>query len=163
MDTEARPAGSGAASHEATALAAVSAFFDAFRARDVERMVELCADGADFRYVPFEVWTRQRVLHGEGKVCTVGKPIWTAMIDAFPDLTNTVTGVRADGEGNVAAQADFSGTQHQHFGVIACAGHRYLLPHLFLFHVTDDGLIDDVVAYWDNARFKQQLGWLEVD
>jgi steroid delta-isomerase-like uncharacterized protein len=141
----------------------VQAFFDAFRARDVERMVELCADNADFRYVPFEVWTRQRVLHGEGKVCTVGKPIWTALIDAFPDLTNRVRSIRADEEGNVAVQADIAGTQTKHFGVIACADRRYELPHLFLFHVNDDGLIDDVVAYWDNAYWKKQLGWLEVD
>jgi ketosteroid isomerase-like protein len=161
--TEALRAGSGSTTREATARATVFRFFDAYRARDVERMVELCADNADFRYVPFEVWGRQRVLHGEGKVCTVGKPIWTALIDAFPDLTNTVTSVRADGEGNVAVQADISGTQTKAFGVIACAGGHYELPHLFLFHVTGHGLIDDVVSYWDNAHWKKQLGWFEVD
>lgn len=163
MGTEARPAGSGATSGEAVARATAIAFFDAFRARDVERMVELCADNADFRYVTYEVWTRQRVLHGDGKVCTVGKPIWTALIDAFPDLTNTVTSVRADEDGNVAAQVDIGGTQAKDFGVIACAGGHYELPHLFLFHVTVDGLIDDVAAYWDNAHWNKQLGWLEVD
>jgi hypothetical protein len=24
-------------------------------------------------------------------------------------------------------------------------------------------LIDDVVCYWDNAHWKKQLGWFEVD
>ena len=161
-----QPAGShttGTASREVTARATVNAFFDAFRACDVERMVELCADNADFRYVPFEVWTRQRVLHGDGKVCTIGKPIWTALIDAFPDLTNTVTSIRADGQGNVAVEALISGTQTKDFGVIACTGRHFELPHLFLFHVTGHGLIDDVVAYWDNAEWKKQLGWFEVD
>lgn len=152
-----------AASSEAIAKATVSAFFDAYRARDVERMVELCSDNADFRYVPFEVWTRQRVLHGDGKVGTVGKAIWTALIDAFPDLTNAVTTVRADGQGNVAAEVGIGGTQAKDFGVIACTGGHYDLPHLFLFHVNDDGLIDDIVAYWDNVHWKNQLGWLEVD
>jgi len=42
------------------------------------------------------------VLHGDGKVCTVGKAIWTA-------------------------------------------------------------LIDDIAADWDNADWKKQLGWLEID
>lgn len=153
----------GTASREKIAVAAVSAFFDAYRVHDVERMVELCTEGAGFRYVPFEVWGRQRVLHGEGMVRTVGKLIWTALINAFPDLTNTVTGLRADPEGNVAAEAVIGGTQVRAFGIMACAGGRYELPHLFLFRVSGDGLIEDIVAYWDNVAWKAQLGCLEVD
>ena len=148
---------------EESAGAAVRAFFDAYRAHDVERMVDLCTDGAGFRYVPFEVWSRQRVLYGEGKVRTVGKAIWTTLIDAFPDLANAVTSLRADADGNVAAEAVISGTQARAFGIIACTGGHYELPHLFLFHVTGDGLIDDIVAYWDNVAWKKQLGCLEVD
>ena len=163
MSTGTMSADAGAASSDATATATVNAFFDAYRAHDVERMVELCSDSANFRYVPFEVWARQRVLHGDGKVGTVGKAIWTALIDAFPDLTNAVTTVRADGEGNVAAEVVIGGTQAKDFGVIACTGGHYDLPHLFLFHVNDEGLIDDLVAYWDNVHWKSQLGWLEVD
>jgi steroid delta-isomerase-like uncharacterized protein len=149
--------------NESGASQAVRAFFDAYRARDVEAMTDLCTDGAGFRYVPFEVWGRQRVLHGEGKVRTVGKVIWTALIDAFPDLDNTVTSVRADEHGNVAAEVSLGGTQAKPFGTIACIGGRYELPHLFLFHVTGDGLIDDIAAYWDNVAWKRQLGFLEVD
>jgi steroid delta-isomerase-like uncharacterized protein len=146
-----------------TTEATVTAFFAAYRAHDVEAMVELCADGARFRYVPFEVWGRQRVLHGEGTVRTVGKLIWTALIDAFPDLTNAVTSLRADADGNVAAEVSIGGTQARAFGAIACTGRSYRLPHLFLFRVTGDGLIGDIVAYWDNASWKRQLGCLEVD
>jgi predicted ester cyclase len=102
-------------------------------------------------------------VHGDGKVCTVGKAIWTALIDAFPDLTTTVTSLRADDDGNVAAEVIIGGTQARAFGVIACAGGHYELPHLFLFHVAGDGLIDDVVSYWDNAHWKKQLDWFEVD
>jgi hypothetical protein len=29
--------------------------------------------------------------------------------------------------------------------------------------VTGDGLIDDIVGYWDNVGWKKQLGCLEVD
>ncbi len=163
MNTGTMPADASAAAREATATGTVHAFFEAYRAHDVERMTELCADNADFRYVPFEVWARQRVLHGDGKVGTVGKAIWTALIDAFPDLTNAVTTVRADTEGNVAAEVIIGGTQAKDFGVIGCTGGHYDLPHLFLFHVNDEGLIDDLVAYWDNVHWKSQLGWLEVD
>lgn len=163
MNTGTMTADARAAAREAAATGTVRAFFDAYRARDVERMTELCAGNADFRYVPFEVWGRQRVLHGDGKVGTVGKAIWTALIDAFPDLTNAVATIRADGQGNAAAEVTIGGTQAKDFGVIACAGGHYDLPHLFLFHVNDEGLIDDLVAYWDNVHWKSQLGWLEVD
>ena len=163
MTTGALRAGAGPVPREDSAEAAVGAFFAAYRVRDVERMVDLCTDGADFRYVPFEVWGRQRVLHGEGKVCTVGKMIWTTLIDAFPDLTNAVTSLRADEHGNVAAEVSMGGTQARPFGTIACTGGHYELPHLFLFHVTGDGLIDDIVAYWDNVGWKKELGCLEVD
>jgi ketosteroid isomerase-like protein len=163
MATDTTSASSSTTSRADAAQAAVTAFFGAYRAQDVERMVDLCADNADFRYVPFEVWARQRVLHGDGKVRTVGKAIWTALIDAFPDLSNTVISVRPDDEGNVAAQVSICGTQAKAFGVIACTGGRYDLPHLFVFHVDSDDLIDDIAAYWDNVDWKKQLGWLEVD
>ena len=163
MTTEARRAGTGAAPREDSAAAAVRGFFDAYRAHDVEGMVDLCAEGAGFRYVPFEVWGRQLVLYGEGKVRSVGKVIWTALIDAFPDLANAVTSLRANGDGDVAAEVDIGGTQAKDFGIIACTGGHYQVPHLFLFRVTGDGLIDDIVAYWDNVGWKKQLGCLEVD
>jgi len=163
MTTAAIRAGPGVTPRESGAAAAVLAFFDAYRVHDVECMVDLCTDGADFRYVPFEVRGRQRVLHGEGKVRTIGKVIWTALIDAFPDLHNHVTTLRADERGNVVAEVSISGTQARPFGIIACTGGHYVLPHLFLFHVTGDGLIDDIVAYWDNVDWKRQLGCVEVD
>ena len=163
MSTRARLAGPPGAPRADSAEAAVRAFFDAYRAHDVERMVDLCTDNAGFRYVPFEVWGRQRVLYGEGKVRTVGKVIWTTLLDAFPDLANVVTSLRADAEGNVAAEVGIGGTQAKDFGNVTSAGGRYELPHLFLFAVTGAGLIDDIVAYWDNVDWKQQLGCLEVD
>jgi ketosteroid isomerase-like protein len=163
MTTGALRAGAGLASRENSAEAAVRAFFAAYRVHDVEGMVDLCTDNAGFRYVPFEVWGRQRVLYGEGKVRTVGQVIWTALIDAFPDLASAVISLRADGDGNVAAEVGIGGTQAKDFGTIACTGGRYQVPHLFLFQVTGGGLIDDIVAYWDNADWKKQLGCLEVD
>jgi ketosteroid isomerase-like protein len=163
MTTRARRAGPPGAAREDSAEAAVRAFLDAYRAHDIERMVDLCTDNAGFRYVPFEVWGRQRVLYGEGKVRTVGKVIWTTLLDAFPDLANVVTSLRADTEGNVAAEVGIGGTQAKDFGNLTCVGGHYELPHLFLFSVTGDGLIDDIVAYWDNVGWKKQLGCLEVD
>src|SRR5438309_10814319 len=112
------------------AVEVVTAFFDAYRAHDVERMVEICADNADFHYVPFEVWGKQRVILGDGKVRTIGKVIWRTLIDSFPDLTNEVTSITSDEEGNVAVEVVISVTQANPFGSIGNQGLQYDLPHV---------------------------------
>ena len=144
------------------ATAVVTEFFDAYRARDVEAMVDLCTDNCDFDYIPFEVWGRQRVVRGEGKVRGVGQAVWSTLIDSFPDLTNEVHSVVADDEGNVAVEVDIGGKQAKPFGAVAMSGEKYWLPHLFTFHVNDEGLIDSMRGYWDNANWYRQLNWMEV-
>jgi steroid delta-isomerase-like uncharacterized protein len=142
---------------------AVLHFFDAYRRHDVEAMVDVCADNANFRYVAAEVMRKQRVVRGDGKVRGVGKTWWSSLIDAFPDLTNDVRWVGINDDGNVAAEVTISGTQAKAFGTLENSGKHYDLPHLFLFHVNRDGLIDDIVAYWDTADWYRQLGRLECD
>ncbi|MBP0589504.1 nuclear transport factor 2 family protein [Paraburkholderia sp. LEh10] len=142
---------------------AVHYFFDAYRRHDVEAMVDVCADNANFRYVPAEVMRKQRVVRGDGKVRGIGKTWWSSLIDAFPDLTNDVNWMGTDENGNVAVEVTIAGTQVKAFGTIANSGKHYDLAHLFLFHVNRDGLIDDIVAYWDTADWYRQLGRLECD
>jgi ketosteroid isomerase-like protein len=146
-----------------TATQSVRDFFDAYRDHDVERMVDLCREDAEFSAVPVELWGRQRVVRGDGWVRTVGKVLWTGFIDAFPDLTNRVTSLTADGDGNVAAEVVLSGSQAREWGTIGNRALRFALPHLFVFRVDDQGLIARIVAYWDDAHLRQQLGTLEVD
>jgi ketosteroid isomerase-like protein len=146
-----------------SAVEVVTSFFDAYRVQDVERMVDLCTDNADFHYIPFEIWGRQRVIRGDGKVRTIGKAIWTTLIDSFPDLTNQIMFITSDDEGNVASEVLISGTQAKPFGSIGNQGLHYDLPHAFLFRVGKEGLIEEITAYWDTADWQRQLGRLEVD
>ena len=139
------------------------AFFDASRQQDVEAMVDMCSDNALFSYVPFEMWRKQSVIRGDGKVRTIGKPIWSGLINAFPDLTNQVRSVTADDQGDVAAEVIIGGTQARPWGPIAPRGLTYSEPHVFLLHVDGDGKIDSITGYWDNASIYRQLGHLEVD
>lgn len=141
----------------------VEAFFDAYRARDVEAMVNACSDNADFHYVPFEVLGKQRMLRGDGKVRSIGKVLWTGLIECFPDLTNQVMSIHGDAIGNVAAEVTIGGTQAKARGTVAAQGKRFAVPHLFLFRVNEAGLIDMISAYWDSAEMYQQLGRIEVD
>ena len=51
-----------------SAAGVVTEFFDRYRAHDVDGMTDLCSINADFSYVPVEIWGKQRVLRGDGKV-----------------------------------------------------------------------------------------------
>jgi ketosteroid isomerase-like protein len=146
-----------------SAIAVVTEFFDRYRAHDVDGMADLCSMNADFSYVPVELWGKQRVLRGDGKVCSIGKPLWTGLIAAFPDLSNTVHAVTGNDDGDVVAQVDIEGTQQLAWGLVAPAGQHYCEPHLFIFHVGEDLLIDSITAYWNDASISQQLGHNEVD
>lgn len=146
-----------------TATEVVEEFFDAYRRHDVNAMVDLCTDNADFSYVPFEMWRKQLVMRGDGKVRSVGKPMWAGLIHSFPDLTNEVLSITADDEGNVAAEVVIGGTQAGPWGPIAPRGKAYSEPHVFIMHVADDARIDSITGYWDNAGICRQLGHLEVD
>jgi steroid delta-isomerase-like uncharacterized protein len=141
----------------------VEAFFDAYRSRDVERMVDACSERADFHYVPFEIWGKQRVLRGDGKVRDVGKVLWTGLIESFPDLTNEVTSIHADDTGQVVAEVTIRGTQARTWGTIGNRGGAFAVRHLFLFRVDGTGLIDEIRAYWDGADMYRQLGRVEID
>lgn len=146
-----------------SAAAVVTEFFGRYRAHDVEGMTDLCSINADFSYVPVELWGKQRVLRGDGTVATVGKPLWAGLIASFPDLSNTVTTMTSNDDGDVVAQVDIEGTQELAWSLIAPAGKHYREPHLFIIHVGPDLLIDSVTAYWNDAGICQQLGHDEVD
>lgn len=138
-------------------------FFTAYRGHDVPAMADLCADNAGFHYLPVEIWGKQRVIRGDGKVHGIGRVMWSGLISAFPDLSNEVTALSAAPDGTVVAEVTLTGTQAGPWGPVASRGQRYSLPHLFVLHVNADGLIDDITAYWDNASFYRQLGHAEVD
>jgi ketosteroid isomerase-like protein len=146
-----------------TAAGVVTEFFDRYRAHDVDGMIDLCAVNADFSYVPLEIWGKQRVLRGDGKVATIGKPIWSGLIASFPDLTNVVHSIVANDDGDVVAEVSIGGTQQLAWAQIAPAGRSYSDPHLFVFRVGRDLLIEAVTAYWDNGSMTCQLGHVEVD
>ena len=149
--------------NQTTPSATVTSFFDAYRAQDVEGMIDLCDERAGFNYVPVEFWGRQRVVRGDGQVSTIGKVFWTGLIDAFPDLTNQVNSINSDNEGNVVAEVVISGTQTKTFGNIGNQGKHFDLPHLFILHVNQDARIDKITAYWDGAHMNRELGRIEVD
>ena len=146
MTTVALPAGTGTTPREDRAEATVRAFFAAYRAHDVEHMVDLCAEGAGFRYVPFEVRSRQRVLYGEGRVRTVGKVIWTTLIDAFPDLLVRVRRLFVTADNTAVAEITIDGTQADDFLAVANQEKQVDLDQAWMLTVTPDDRISAVIA-----------------
>jgi hypothetical protein len=71
--------------------------------------------------------------------------------------------VTANDEGDVVAEVDIEGTQQLAWGLVRPAGQHYCEPHLFVFHVGPDLLIDSMTGYWNDAGISQQLGHEEVD
>lgn len=141
----------------------VAEFFAAYQRHDIDAMTDMCSDNADFSYVPFEVWGKQRVLRADGKVKTVGKTIWAGLVNSFPDLFNHVHTIDANDAGDVVVTCDIGGSQQIAWGLAEPRGQKFSEPHLFILHVGEDGLIDKVKAYWDGAGINRQLGHLEVD
>ncbi|MEV7502712.1 nuclear transport factor 2 family protein [Streptomyces sp. NPDC093018] len=150
-------------SRAAVAADAAARFFAAYRRHDIEAMAEMCTDTAEFSYVPYEVWGKQRVLRGDGMVGTVGKTIWTGLINSFPDLFNEVHDIDANDAGDVLVRCDIGGTQQLAWGFAEPCGGAFREPHLFILRVDEDGRIGSVRAYWDGAGINRRLGHLEVD
>lgn len=137
-------------------------FFSAYDARDVIAMAELCSPTAEFRYEPYELSGKQRVLRGVGKVGTVGRPIWAGEFAAFPDASLRVTSLEANDDGLVVAEVERTGHQAGPWLTTRPSGAEFTSHALFVLQVTD-GRIHEVTAYWDNGTVLRQLGHHEID
>src|ERR1700722_14801281 len=105
-----------------SAAGVVTEFFDRYRAHDVDGMTDMCSMNADISSGRREIGGKRRVLRGDGKVRTIGKPMWTGLIASFPNLSNTVHSITSNDEGDVVVQADIEGTQQLAWGLIPPAG-----------------------------------------
>jgi hypothetical protein len=121
----------------------VEGFFEAYRKRDLDKMMARCNPDGELRYVPLGN-------KGEGKIGTTGRTIWNGLFDAVPDLTNREESIFADTEGNVCAEVVLSGTLAKEFAGMMTPNFYYVLPHAFVFKVAgEEALIQRIVAYWD--------------
>jgi hypothetical protein len=83
---------------KAASINTVERFFDAYRKRDLDRMVAHCNPEGELRYVPLGN-------QGIDKIGTTGRTIWSGLFYAVPDLTNRMESIFADIEGNVCGRS----------------------------------------------------------
>lgn len=126
------------------------AFMFAYEEQDIDRMMSLCdLDGA--------VWFKPLGEDGRGKIGELGKGLWSTLIDAFPNLDNTVDSAVLDPDGTVRCQVVIRGKQAKDFAGIMTKGAEFSSDHIFIFHHDANGKIDRVHIEWDHADFQKQL------
>lgn len=126
-------------------------FFSAYQDFDLDRMLSLFTPNATIAFEPLGS-------AGAGMVNEVGKAIWGAVLDCFPDVDNTVKSQTFDEKTNsVTCAVMIFGKQAKDFAGITSKGLRFDSEHIFIFRFDDKGKIDRVTINWNHAAFVHQL------
>jgi hypothetical protein len=127
-------------------------FMFAYAEQDMNKMMSLCDTNG-------EVWFKPLGEGGRGKIGELGKGLWTALIDSFPNLNNTVDSAVLDEDGNVRCQVAIRGKQAKDFAGIKNNDQDFDSDHIFIFkHNPKNGKINSIHIEWDHADFQRQLG-----
>ena len=86
-------------------------FMFAYQQRNIEKMLSHCDPNGEIQFVPLGD-------AGRGTIGELGKGIWTALIDSFPDIDNTLDAAVAEEENTVRCQVVIRGTQAKDFAGI---------------------------------------------
>ena len=126
-------------------------FMFAYQQRNVDKMLSFCDPEGTVNFKPLGE-------SGKGKIFELGKGIWSALIESFPDLDNTVDSAIAEEGDSVRCQVVIRGTQEKDFAGIVSKDKQFDSDHIFIFRLNEGGLIRDIQIEWDHADFVKQLG-----
>lgn len=126
-------------------------FMFAYQQHNVEKMLSFCDENGTIHFQSLGE-------AGEGKIHELGKGIWSALIDCFPDIDNTLDAAVAEDDETVRCQVVISGTQKKDFADIPNKGLRFDSDHIFIFHLNEENKIDDIKISWNHDDLKRQLG-----
>jgi len=126
-------------------------FMFSYQQKSVDKMLSLCDPQGTVNFVPLGEG-------GSGTISDLGKGIWTALIDCFPDIDNTLDAAIAEDDQTVRCQVVIRGTQAKDFAGITSKGQHFDSDHIFIFHLNEAGKIDYIQVEWNHADFKRQLG-----
>jgi len=126
-------------------------FMFAYQQHNVEKMLSFCDENGT---IDFQSLGEA----GKGKIHELGKGIWLALIDCFPDIDNTLDAAVAEDEETVRCQVVIRGTQKKDLADIPNKGLRFDSDHIFIFHLNEENKIDDIKISWNHDDLKRQLG-----
>ena len=114
-------------------------------------MLGLCSPAGDISFLPLGD-------AGKGKIYETGKSIWTAVLDAFPDLDNTVhSQTFNEADNSVTCSVAIFGKQEKEILGIPSKGLRFDSDHIFIFRFDEKGKIDKLSIEWNLDSFVKQL------
>ncbi len=125
-------------------------FMFAYQQRNVERMLGFCHKDGVVHFTPLGE-------SGKGLIHELGKNIWSALIDSFPDIDNTLDAAVAEDDETVRCQVVIRGTQVKDFAGIISNGKHFDSDHIFIFRLGADQLIRSITVTWDHSDFQKQL------
>lgn len=126
-------------------------FFSAYQDMDIDRMLGLCNPDGEIFFEPLGE-------AGKGKIHVTGSGLWSALMEAFPNLDNTVQNqVYSEDTNTVSCKVVIFGKQEKPFAGIPAKGLRFDSEHIFIFHFDDQSKIDRINIRWDHDRFVSQL------
>jgi hypothetical protein len=126
-------------------------FFSAYQDMELDRMLGLCDPQGTISFIPLgSEYT--------GKIHEVGKAVWAALMDSFPDLDNTVIEQQYDeAENAVSCKVDIFGRQQKDFAGLPALGKRFQSEHIFIFQFTEEDKIKNIQVDWQHDSFVRQL------
>lgn len=136
--------------HELSLKNACVNFMFAYQQRNVEKMISFCNPDGEVHFQPLGE-------SGRGKIGELGRGIWSALTDCFPDIDNTLDAAIAEDDNVVRCQVVIRGTQAKDFAGIESKGKHFDSDHIFIFHLDDHNRIDSINVSWDHADFQRQL------
>lgn len=125
-------------------------FMFAYQQRNLEKMLSFCNLDGEVHFLSLGE-------SGKGKIGELGRGIWGGLIDAFPDITNTLDAAIAEGDSSVRCQVLISGTQKKDFAGIKNKGKHFDSDHIFIFHLDSDNVIQGIQIQWDHSDLQKQL------
>jgi hypothetical protein len=126
-------------------------FFSAYQDMELDRMLGLCDPQGTISFIPLGS-------DYAGKIHEIGKGVWAALMDSFPDLDNTVIDQQYDQtENSVTCKVDIFGTQQKGFAGLPGLGKRFRSEHIFIFRFTAEDKISDIQINWNHEAFVNQL------
>lgn len=130
-------------------------FMKAYQEQDVQKMLENCSANGTVSFLPLGD-------EGKGKIQEKGKAIWSALIDSFPTIDNTINSVVTE-NGSVKCNVTIRGRQEKPFGGLDSKGLSFEEDHIFIFKMDDSGHIDDITINWNHTNFVKQLAYDKPD
>lgn len=125
-------------------------FFSAYQDLDIQRMLSSCDPNGEIHFQPLGK-------AGRGRIGELGRNLWAALMDCFPDLDNTVDSATAQDD-SIVCRVTIFGTQQKDFAGISTKGLRFDSDHIFIFRFNKEDRIDNINISWDHDSFQKQLG-----